>query len=162
MQTQTKWRCAIVCIFAVLVLWASMRASSPSSTSSASEAFDEASDSTTAKAGFTIVERGQPADGAPVILAPHAENRASSDDERIVNVQPSTPAPVIDERSADIVLLGTYNNIQVMLMRSSDAGAHWTAPQDITAQIKSPDWQWYATGPVHGIQIKQGQFKGRQ
>ena len=71
------------------------------------------------------------------------------------------PAPVIDERSGDIVLLGTYNNIQVMLMRSSDAGAHWTAPQDITAQIKSPDWQWYATGPVHGIQIKQGQFKGR-
>ena len=100
MQTQTKWRCAIVCIFAVLVLWASMRASSPSSTSSASEAFDEVSDSTTAKAGFTIVERGQPADGAPVILAPHAENRASSDDERIVNVQPSTPAPVIVEDSA--------------------------------------------------------------
>jgi sialidase-1 len=47
------------------------------------------------------------------------------------------PCPVIDEQSGDIVLLGTWNNRQIKLMRSSDAGAHWSIPQDITDSIKS-------------------------
>ena len=71
------------------------------------------------------------------------------------------PCPVVDEQSGDIVLLGTWNNRQVKLMRSADAGEHWTEPKDITDSIKSTDWQWYATGPVHGIQLKSGQYKGR-
>lgn len=46
----------------------------------------------------------------------------------------------------------------VRLMVSDDDGVNWSAPADITAQVKRPDWTWYATGPGHGIQLRTGRL----
>jgi sialidase-1 len=84
------------------------------------------------------------------------------------------PAPVIDRKSGDIVLLLTSNpgNVPerqigaglsgatrtVWIMRSSDDGQTWTKPADITASTKRADWTWYATGPGNGIQLRDGRL----
>src|ERR1019366_5937445 len=71
------------------------------------------------------------------------------------------PSAVIDIVSGDIVLLATLNNGQVMVMRSSDGGSHWTGPKDITNNVKPANWLWYATGPVHGIQLEHSRWRNR-
>ena len=43
----------------------------------------------------------------------------------------------------------------VWLLRSDDDGVTWSPPVEITRQVKPPDWTWYATGPGHGIQLRQ-------
>ncbi len=78
------------------------------------------------------------------------------------------PAPVVDEKTGDIVMLLTANGGRVTermiengegdrtvwVVRSSDDGATWTRPVEITSQVKRPDWTWYATGPGNGIQLR--------
>ncbi|WP_205857708.1 sialidase family protein, partial [Phytoactinopolyspora endophytica] len=44
---------------------------------------------------------------------------------------------------------------------SDDDGATWSQPQDITEDVKLPDWEFYATGPVHAIQLERGEHAGR-
>ena len=84
------------------------------------------------------------------------------------------PAPVVDRKTGDIVLLLTRNpgrvterqivdgtaagTRTVWLARSSDDGASWTAPAEITASVKAADWTWYATGPGNGIQLRDGRM----
>lgn len=46
----------------------------------------------------------------------------------------------------------------VWLTHSTDDGATWTEPQEITASVKDPSWTWYATGPTHGIQLQSGRL----
>jgi sialidase-1 len=46
----------------------------------------------------------------------------------------------------------------VWIMRSTDDGASWTAPADITSHVKHADWTWYATGPGNGIQLRSGRL----
>jgi sialidase-1 len=46
----------------------------------------------------------------------------------------------------------------VWITRSTDDGASWSPPADITAQVKRPDWTWYATGPGNGIQLRSGRL----
>jgi len=46
----------------------------------------------------------------------------------------------------------------VWVTRSDDDGATWSAPVEITGQVKRPDWTWYATGPGHGIQLRSGRL----
>lgn len=36
---------------------------------------------------------------------------------------------------------------RVYSQRSDDGGRTWSAPVEITAQVKLPTWRWYATGP---------------
>ncbi|HCA87766.1 MAG TPA: laminin G [Streptomyces sp.] len=85
------------------------------------------------------------------------------------------PAPVVDTRTGRIVLATTYNegrddagNCEVPcdrtphLQYSDDDGRSWSAPRDLTADIRPPEWDaWYATGPVHGIQLSRGPHAGR-
>lgn len=71
------------------------------------------------------------------------------------------PAPVVDEITGDIHLLMCLNNDQVYVTRSADEGISWSEPENITASVKKDNWTWYATGPVHGIQIKKGTHAGR-
>tara|TARA_Y100000992_G_scaffold128137_1_gene84261 strand:- start:453 stop:1418 length:966 start_codon:yes stop_codon:yes gene_type:complete len=87
------------------------------------------------------------------------------------------PSPVIDERNGKIFLLSTWNRGEdteseiinmksldtrrVYVMSSEDEGLTWSKPREITRSVKKPNWTWYATGPVHGIQIKKGNKKGR-
>jgi len=41
---------------------------------------------------------------------------------------------------------------------SQDDGITWSEPTEITAQVKPADWSWYATGPCHGIQMRDGRL----
>lgn len=84
------------------------------------------------------------------------------------------PCPVVDQRTGVIWLLLTRNlgedrepNIiartskqsrTVWLCHSDDDGQTWTRPQEITSQVKRPNWTWYATGPGAGIQLRSGRL----
>ncbi len=84
------------------------------------------------------------------------------------------PAPVVDQKTGDIVLLMTRNpgkvterqivegmgtgTRTVWLSRSTDEGVTWTSPIEITSTTKAPDWTWYATGPGNGIQLRDGRM----
>jgi sialidase-1 len=44
---------------------------------------------------------------------------------------------------------------------SDDNGLTWTMRRDITSTAGKPEWDWYAAGPVHGIQLSRGPHAGR-
>ncbi|MFJ7228534.1 exo-alpha-sialidase [Streptomyces tendae] len=85
------------------------------------------------------------------------------------------PAPVVDRATGHVLLLETYNagrtdgaNCAVpcartpYLQHSDDDGRTWSAPRDLGSEILPPDWNsWYATGPVHGVQLTGGAHPGR-
>ncbi|GAA2646853.1 sialidase family protein [Streptomyces lunalinharesii] len=85
------------------------------------------------------------------------------------------PAPVVDRRTGRIVLAETYNKGRTdglscdvpcdrtpHLQYSDDDGATWSAPRDLTRTIRPRQWNsWYATGPVHGVQLAHGRHAGR-
>ncbi|NOR74760.1 MAG: exo-alpha-sialidase [Draconibacterium sp.] len=87
------------------------------------------------------------------------------------------PAPVVDQETGDVHLLMTWNlgedheseiiaqksvdTRRVFVTSSSNEGETWTTPKEITSTTKLENWTWYATGPCHGIQLKQGINKGR-
>ncbi|MGW0822584.1 exo-alpha-sialidase [Streptomyces sp. NPDC002845] len=85
------------------------------------------------------------------------------------------PAPVVDRETGRIVLAETYNtgrtdsaNCQVPcdrtphLQYSDDDGLTWSQPRDLSDEILPAHWNsWYATGPVHGIQLTRGRHAGR-
>lgn len=87
------------------------------------------------------------------------------------------PAPVVDASTGDIVLVMTWNDgrdpekaihartsidtRRVFVTRSSDNGATWAKPREITSQTKDSEWTWYATGPCHAFQLSKGPHKGR-
>ena len=82
------------------------------------------------------------------------------------------PAPVVDHTTGTIWLLFCKNrrdgNEQmicegraprtVWVTLSEDDGATWAEPKEITANVKPPEWSWYATGPGHGIQLQNGRL----
>ena len=87
------------------------------------------------------------------------------------------PAPVYDKKTKTVFLLSTWNlgkdhesriinqtsvdTRRVYVLKSEDQGETWSGAKEITETTKNPDWTWYATGPVHGIQIQKGEHKGR-
>jgi sialidase-1 len=71
------------------------------------------------------------------------------------------PAPVVERQTGTIWLPFCRNNSDVLITHSKDDGLTWSEPRDITAAVKKPDWNWYATGPVNGIQLQYGPHKGR-
>ncbi len=87
------------------------------------------------------------------------------------------PCPVLDETTGTIHLLMTWNRgddheaqikkgtskdtRRVFVATSTDHGATWSKPRQITESTKRPDWGWYATGPGAGIQLKRGEHNGR-
>lgn len=44
------------------------------------------------------------------------------------------------------------------LTRSDDDGLTWAKPWEITAEVKLPDWTWFAFGPGHGIALRDGRL----
>jgi sialidase-1 len=84
------------------------------------------------------------------------------------------PTPVVERKTGTIFLLltsnpgsvteqqitkGAYRAARaVWITRSTDDGATWTPPAEITAQVKRADWTWYATGPGNGIQLRSGRL----
>ncbi|WP_043672243.1 sialidase family protein [Streptomyces xylophagus] len=85
------------------------------------------------------------------------------------------PAPIVDRRTGRILLAETYNTGRTdgagcsvpcdrtpHMQYSDDDGLTWSQPRDLSAEILPPNWNsWYATGPVHGIQLTRGKHKGR-
>ncbi len=87
------------------------------------------------------------------------------------------PCVVQDGVTGAVILLMTHNlgndpetdiragssraSRTVWITRSTDDGLTWSAPQEITRDVKAEDWGWYATGPGVGIQITRGPHKGR-
>ncbi|MFE3411430.1 exo-alpha-sialidase [Streptomyces mirabilis] len=85
------------------------------------------------------------------------------------------PTPIVDRETGRIVLAETYNTGRTdgrgcdvpcdrtpHLQYSDDDGLSWSAPRDLSAEILPPNWNsWYATGPVHGIQLTRGRHAGR-
>ncbi len=87
------------------------------------------------------------------------------------------PAPVVDVETGEIHLLSTWNlgedheseiialkskdTRRVFITHSKDDGENWSKPNEITSSTKLENWTWYATGPCHGIQLKNGEQKGR-
>jgi BNR repeat-like domain/Concanavalin A-like lectin/glucanases superfamily len=78
------------------------------------------------------------------------------------------PTPVVHRESGRISLLSMRNPgtswtpRTPYLQHSEDNGVTWSDPVDISAQVSRPEWAyWYATGPVHGIQLQRGAHPGR-
>ena len=65
------------------------------------------------------------------------------------------------DTSKEILARTGHNTRRVFLTCSKDDGVTWAEPWEITKQVKPPDWTWYATGPVAGIQIERGPHRGR-
>jgi sialidase-1 len=84
------------------------------------------------------------------------------------------PCPVVDASTGTVWLLLTHNlgtdteakivggtgqgSRTVWVSKSTDDGATWAKPVEITKDVKKPDWTWYATGPGVGIQLKTGRL----
>jgi len=71
------------------------------------------------------------------------------------------PCPVVDATTGAVWLGFCRDNDRVFVTHSDDDGKTWAAPAEITADVKAPEWGWYATGPGHGIQLQRGDHKGR-
>ncbi|WP_405867533.1 exo-alpha-sialidase [Streptomyces sp. NBC_00005] len=85
------------------------------------------------------------------------------------------PAPIVDRETGRILLAETYNTGRAdgascavpcdrtpHLQYSDDDGRTWSQPRDLSSEILPANWNsWYATGPVHGIQLTRGRQAGR-
>jgi sialidase-1 len=83
------------------------------------------------------------------------------------------PCPILDRNTGRIVLLATKNNgneseHEILLghaaprtawvTTSDDDGVTWSPSLEISGEVRKRDWRWYATGPCHGIQLKDGRL----
>jgi len=84
------------------------------------------------------------------------------------------PCPVVDPATGTVWLLLTHNlgtdteaklvsgtakgARTVWVSSSTDDGATWAKPVEITTAVKKPEWSWYATGPGVGIRTKSGRL----
>ncbi|MBU4366498.1 MAG: glycoside hydrolase [Verrucomicrobia bacterium] len=127
-------------------------------------------------------KRGEADNGRiDVLVKRSANNGATWSEQQVVwNDHENTcgnPSPVIDRQTGVIWLLLTWNRgddhelqiinqtsrdtRRVFVTCSSDDGCTWAKPREITADVKQPNWTWYATGPGAGIQVQTAPYTGR-
>ncbi|CDN30720.1 Sialidase [Mucinivorans hirudinis] len=88
------------------------------------------------------------------------------------------PAILVDDKTGDIIVIGLWSHgigglrnfwnskknamqpeeeaAQVVIARSSDDGATWSKPLNITPMVKKPEWGVHLQGPGMGITMKDG------
>ncbi len=71
------------------------------------------------------------------------------------------PCPVVDAATGTIVLAFTRDNAAVFVTTSDDDGSTWSPPRDVSASALAEGWDWVATGPGIGIQLRAGPHRGR-
>ena len=75
------------------------------------------------------------------------------------------PAPVVDQMDFDhpgrLWLPFTLENDRVFVTYSDDSGETWSIRREITKDVKKDEMGWYATGPVHAIQLQHVPYRGR-
>ena len=86
------------------------------------------------------------------------------------DVTAGNQSPVVDlldpQYPGRIWLPFTLENDRVFVTYSDDYGQTWYSntngrAREITDDVKLDHWKWYATGPVHGIQLTRGTDAGR-
>lgn len=110
-----------------------------------------------------------------ILLRRSVDNGASWSEQQVVWADVGNtcgnPSPVVDRQTGMIWLLLTWNRgddkepqiiaqtskdtRRVFVTSSVDDGSTWTTPREITADVKLPEWTWYATGPGAGIQLEK-------
>ena len=72
------------------------------------------------------------------------------------------PMPIVDARTGEVHMLYQINYVHCYYIKSSDDGATWSEPVDITATLEQfrdiYDWNVIAPGPGHGIQMTNGRL----
>jgi len=78
----------------------------------------------------------------------------------------SNPVPVVDRKTGDIILLFRRTPEDrlfggIFVTRSKDDGMTWSKPEDVSKSVLPDYSEKMATGPGHGLQIKNGKHAGR-
>jgi sialidase-1 len=88
---------------------------------------------------------------------PHKKDDAGAREQTVNN-----PVAIVDRETGAITFLYCVNYARCFSMLSTDDGATWSQPVEITAAFepfrKTYDWKVIATGPGHGIQMKKGRL----
>lgn len=66
------------------------------------------------------------------------------------------PTAVVDKETGAVWLAFNIDAHQTFVMSSTDSGASWSEPTEITDGVVSPNMNFYVVGPGHGIQRKDG------
>ncbi len=119
---------------------------------------------------------GRDTDQIDLFVRRSADNGQTFDGIRVVATAEDwvcgNPAPVVDRETGVIWLLFCKNRIDgdegvicegkaprtVWVTHSADDGETWAEPREITDNVKRANWSWYATGPGHGIQLRNGRL----
>jgi sialidase-1 len=98
-----------------------------------------------------IAHRGERIEGNP-------HKKRGGEHEQTVN----NPVAIVDRETGAVEFLYCVNYARCFAMRSTDEGATWSEPVEITAAFepfrKRYDWKVIATGPGHGIQLAGGRL----
>ncbi|MHA3771255.1 sialidase family protein [Verrucomicrobiota bacterium sgz303538] len=101
-----------------------------------------------------IAHLGDPVPRNPVVF----EKKLGTENERTVN----NPVAIVDRQSGAVHFLYCVDYGRCFHMRSEDDGLTFSKPVEITSAFEKfrpeYDWKVIATGPGHGIQLKNGRL----
>ena len=66
--------------------------------------------------------------------------------------------PVVDRQTGTIWMLFCKVNQQIFAIKSTDDGATWSQPREITQDVVDPSFDYVGTGPGHAIQLRSGRL----